>query len=85
MLNLRTLAVLTALGILTIGLGSSTGRQHFNSRWNAALNDIHNHEAPIPHEKLHARALEILRDMTMARSEACASFNHSERGDVTCD
>ena len=69
MLNLRTLAVITALGILAIAFGSSNGRQHFNTRWNAALNDIHNHEAPIPHTALHAKALEILRARTVAEGQ----------------
>jgi hypothetical protein len=66
MLNLHSLAVLTAFGILAIGLGAS-GKPSVSERINNATADLKEVEAVIPQEKLHARAVEILRSMTVAK------------------
>ena len=69
MLNLRTLAALTALGILAIGMGASSKQPHFNTRWSRAMTDLAQTQPGIPQEKLHARAVEILRSMTVAEGQ----------------
>jgi len=68
-MNYRTLAVLTAAGLLALGLGTSGNAPTFNIRWGHAMTDIATTQTPIPHEKLHAKALEILRGRTVAADD----------------
>jgi hypothetical protein len=69
MLNYRTLAILIAAGLLALGLGASGNTPTFNTRWSNSMTDIATTQTPIPHEKLHAKALEILRGRTVAADD----------------
>jgi len=73
MLNLRSLAVLTAGGIVALGLGASATGITLKSRIDAATSDLTKVQAPIPHADLHRRALEILQERADAVKAAAAA------------
>ena len=67
----RTITIFAALffgGALAVAY-ATTGVKDFSQRWTAAQNALTVAHHGIPEEKLHARALEILRTRVVAADE----------------
>ena len=69
--------------------------ENLNERWNQEVSDLEKVHAPIPYEKLHARALEILRersaqlpvvakDEEKPNPEVCATYDVIENVKEIC-
>ena len=98
MLNYRVLAALSVAALLAVGFSVSTKTEPtLTERIDNANTDLMTVQAPIPHVQLHARALEILRSITVAKddevtadaaaraaAEACVAFEKSPMDQVTC-
>ena len=71
------ITAVAAVGLLAIGIASASvfAEPSFNKRWNGSMKSIAETQAPIPHEKLHARALEILQERADAVKAAAAATN----------
>jgi hypothetical protein len=67
--------IAAALAAATIGAAAYAvpTPTDFNIRWTNAMRDLATVQSAIPQEKLHARALEILRGMTVARDDDAAA------------
>lgn len=66
---------LSALALVT-GLFLVSKPETFDSRWQHAASELERVHPEIPNEKLHAKALEILRGRTVAEDEeSCPIFN----------
>ena len=77
----RILITTTALAVLGLALAVSRNVETKDSLTvsiNSAFHDLAKATAPIPHEALHAKALEILRGRTIAKDES-PSFADLER------
>ena len=75
----RVLITCTAIAVLGLALAASRRQSIADSitvRIDNAFHDLARAGAPIPHEALHAKALEILRGRTVAEDdESCPVFN----------
>ena len=72
----RVLLTCTALACLGLALAASrngkatlTSKTTVTERIDNAFSDLSKSQAPIPHADLHAKALEILRERTVAKDE----------------
>ena len=96
-MNTRILAALAVAGLLAVGFAVSRNEPTLTERIDNANADLMTTQAPIPHVQLRARALEILRGMTVAKddevtadaaaraaAEACVAFEKSPMDQVTC-
>ena len=73
----RVLLTCTALACLGLALAASrsgkttlTGKPTVTERIDNAFSDLTKTHAPIPHAQLHARALELLRERTVAKDDS---------------
>ena len=68
----RVLQTCLALACLGLGLALSTGHKSENltTRIDDAIHDLEQVKPAIPHAALHARALEILRERTVAKDDS---------------
>ena len=96
-MNTRILAALSVASLLAFTVGSKADEPTLPERIDNANADLMTVQAPIPHVQLHARALEILRGMTVAKddevtadaaaraaADACVAFEPSPMDRVTC-
>ena len=93
----RILITTTALAALGLAFIASTNGETVTERIDNAVHDLEKAHAPIPHEALHARALEILRGRTVAadevkadadayaKAEACVAFEKAPMHRVNCN
>jgi len=90
----RVLITCTAFAALGLALAASSNGITADSvtvRIDNALHDLEKVHAPIPHEALHAKALEILRGRTVAADEVnplnvdpCVAFTKTTMEKTTC-
>ena len=68
----RVLITCTALAALGLALAASQNgvADSVTTRIDNAIHDLEKVHAPIPHEALHAKALEILRGRTVAKEDS---------------
>ena len=65
----RILAVVVLVALVATGFTASR-KPTLTERIDYALDDLRTVQSDIPQQQLHARALEILRSMTVAKDEA---------------
>ena len=65
------IATLAAVGLLVLGSAATSffSPVSFNDRWQHTMIDLAKPQSSIPRERLHARALEILRERTVAQED----------------
>jgi hypothetical protein len=66
----RVLLTCTALACLGLALAASRNSYTVTERIDNAFTDLSKTQAPIPHATLHAKALAILRDRTVAKDDS---------------
>jgi hypothetical protein len=96
----KVLIACTAFAALGLALAASRNDANVTTRIDNAIHDLEKVSSPIPHEVLHAKALEILRGRTVAqddspmardlgaddltRIENCVAFSKTAMDKTTC-
>ena len=94
--------VLAAIAVVSVGAAAviystKIEKTNFATRWDNAVSDLEKVHPEIPQEKLQARAVEILRSITVAKEDeatvnseakasaaACAALNPTQMDQNTC-